>query len=67
MVAFASWELESVWPHRKDVIEKGWFIWQARFQALNANNEMEIAAQGYGRAAELWTPEASVDVPDYLA
>lgn len=67
MVAFASGELESVWPHRKDVIEKGWFIWHARFQALNANNEMEIAAQGYGRAAELWTPEASVDVPDYLA
>ena len=66
LAAFASGELEALWPQRKTIIEKGWFIWQARRQAEMADWDAQIADQGGGRAQELWSAEASTDVPDYL-
>jgi hypothetical protein len=66
LAAFASGELEALWPQRKVLIEKGWFIWQARIRETAATWDAQIAEQGGGRAQELWAEGASADVPDYL-
>lgn len=65
MAAFGSGELEAMWPHRKSLIEKGWFLWQARHRQKQADWDAQIAEQGGGRAQELWSAD-DVGTPDYL-
>lgn len=63
--AFGGGELEQMWPERRAIIEKGWFIWQARMQQRQAEWDDQIAQQGGGRAQELWSPDEA-GTPDYL-
>ena len=66
LAAFASGELEAMWPQRRAIIEKGWHVWQARHQAAMADWDTQIAEQGGGRAQELWSADDASGTPDYL-
>ena len=66
LAAFASGELEAMWPQRQAIIEKGWHVWQALHQASMADWDTQIAEQGGGRAQELWSADDGSGTPDYL-
>lgn len=55
LAAFASGDLEAMWPQRSSIIERGWHIWHARYQA----------AQRADDHPDLFTTDDGT--PDYLA
>jgi hypothetical protein len=53
LTAFGGGALEEMWPRRRSVIERGWFLWQARYQEQRASDQPDVFSADDG-------------TPDYL-
>lgn len=48
LTAFGGGALEEMWPRRRSIIERGWFLWQARYQENRASDHPDVFAADEG-------------------